>query len=275
MKYCPKCGYPNPDDAKFCMKCRYQFPDITQQPPTQPYPQPPPIPVPSYPQQPSYSQPPSKRKIPIIPIASAIAVVIVVIIVLTVVLPGIMDSGTTGITSSRGNALVSAADRAFGGNWKIESDRSATVTIFGNTVTVAYLNGTTIIGSLSSFTHSNLLGPSALGEISEISNYMLVNGRSTIYVDVIYNAENSSFTSSYSYPVFIEQVSHKYYYNGITFYCFPSTNNSISQILLPWCKSDQILTMYNGNLYVIYISGFNPTVEQIAIFLDNIVTRLG
>ncbi|MEW9491487.1 MAG: hypothetical protein TQ35_0004705 [Candidatus Aramenus sulfurataquae] len=173
-----------------------------------------------------------------------------------------------------GNALLSAADHAFGGNWKIEESRN--VTIFGNTVTVAYLNGTIIRESLSNFTQSNLLRPSALGEISEISNYMLVNGRSTIYVDVIYNAENSSFTSSrYSYPVIIEQVSHKYYYNGITFYCFPSTNNSVSKIFLPWCKSDEILTMYNGNLYLIFIYGFNPTVEQMAIFLDNVVTRLG
>lgn len=43
VKYCPKCGYPNPDDAKFCMKCGYQLPTILQQP--SPNSQPPSIPT--------------------------------------------------------------------------------------------------------------------------------------------------------------------------------------------------------------------------------------
>ncbi|MCI2414472.1 MAG: zinc-ribbon domain-containing protein [Candidatus Aramenus sp.] len=33
MKYCPRCGYQNLDDAKFCARCGYQFPDTTQQSP--------------------------------------------------------------------------------------------------------------------------------------------------------------------------------------------------------------------------------------------------
>ena len=26
VKYCPQCGAPNQDDAKFCIRCGYQFP---------------------------------------------------------------------------------------------------------------------------------------------------------------------------------------------------------------------------------------------------------
>jgi hypothetical protein len=46
VKYCPQCGAPNQDDAKFCIRCGYQFPQeeqISKQPPqqiAQPSPQP-------------------------------------------------------------------------------------------------------------------------------------------------------------------------------------------------------------------------------------------
>ncbi len=251
MKYCPRCGYPNPDDAKFCMRCGYQFPGMTQQPPTQPYPRPPPIPAPSYPQQPSYSQPPRKGKIPIIPIVSLIAVVIVVVVVLTVVLPG--------ITSSGGNVLVSAADHAFGGNWKIESDRSSTVTVSGNTVTVAYLNGTTITESLSNFIYSNPLGQLLLSAIqngiSKVSSYTLVNGTSTINMVVVYNLNN--YPTLESSVMQYEESHETYNYTGGTYYM-----NYLH---------DQIFTIYNGNLYLIAIYGFYPKVAQITTFLNNAV----
>jgi len=35
VKYCPQCGAPNQNDAKFCIKCGYQFPQeeqVSQQP---------------------------------------------------------------------------------------------------------------------------------------------------------------------------------------------------------------------------------------------------
>jgi len=38
IKYCPQCGTPNQNDAKFCIKCGYQFPQeeqVSQQPPQQ------------------------------------------------------------------------------------------------------------------------------------------------------------------------------------------------------------------------------------------------
>jgi len=47
VKYCPMCGYPNPDNAMFCVRCGYRFPQVVQpvqqgpqmQQPMQQYPQ--------------------------------------------------------------------------------------------------------------------------------------------------------------------------------------------------------------------------------------------
>ena len=65
-KYCPVCGYPNPDNALFCARCGYRFPQPAQPPatpqPVQPGPaqqQPPQQYPPQYPQGPaSYPPPP-------------------------------------------------------------------------------------------------------------------------------------------------------------------------------------------------------------------------
>jgi Ca2+-dependent lipid-binding protein len=38
VKYCPQCGAPNEDDAKFCIRCGHQFPQeeqVSHQPPQQ------------------------------------------------------------------------------------------------------------------------------------------------------------------------------------------------------------------------------------------------
>jgi uncharacterized membrane protein YvbJ len=64
VKYCPQCGAPNQDDAKFCIRCGYQFPQeeqVSQQPPQQ-IAQPSPQPI-QQTAQPSQQQiPPSKSK---------------------------------------------------------------------------------------------------------------------------------------------------------------------------------------------------------------------
>ncbi|WP_410545613.1 zinc-ribbon domain-containing protein [Acidianus sp.] len=41
VKYCPKCGYPNSDDANFCVRCGYQFSAVGDQQSQQPNSQPP------------------------------------------------------------------------------------------------------------------------------------------------------------------------------------------------------------------------------------------
>jgi uncharacterized membrane protein YvbJ len=64
VKYCPQCGAPNQDDAKFCIRCGYQFSQeeqVSQQPPQQ-IAQPSPQPI-QQTAQPSQQQiPPSKSK---------------------------------------------------------------------------------------------------------------------------------------------------------------------------------------------------------------------
>jgi hypothetical protein len=85
--------------------------------------------------------------------------VIVVIVVVEAVLPGITGSG--------GSVVASAPDHAFGGNWKVDSSRSATVTISGNTATIAYLNGTSTTVPVSQLTQSSPLGSPILSGINQ------------------------------------------------------------------------------------------------------------
>ncbi|WP_373469197.1 zinc ribbon domain-containing protein [Acidianus infernus] len=131
VKYCPKCGYPNPDDAKFCMKCGYQLPTILQQP--SPNSQPPSIPT-TPPEQP-------KKELPLKAIIGLVVAAIVVLVVFIVVLPLISPYGSThGIST-----LASTAQSNFGGSWVTARCLSGTVTYVGNgEYKVSYLNGTTI-----------------------------------------------------------------------------------------------------------------------------------
>jgi len=87
VKYCPKCGTPNEDNAQFCSKCGYQFPQVQQQmaqqqgQPTQ--------------QKPidSTSKPKKSRKKTWIVVGSIIAVVIIVILVIAFI--AVSPSSTT------------------------------------------------------------------------------------------------------------------------------------------------------------------------------------
>jgi len=76
VKYCPRCGAPNEDNALFCSKCGYQFPQVQQQMAQQP--------GQSTQQTPIYSTsiPKKSRKKTWIVVGSIIAVVIIVIIVM-------------------------------------------------------------------------------------------------------------------------------------------------------------------------------------------------
>ncbi|MCY0874051.1 MAG: zinc ribbon domain-containing protein [Acidianus infernus] len=135
VKYCPKCGYPNPDNAKFCMKCGYQLPTILQQP--SPNSQPPSTQPPSIPTTP----PERPKKVPLKAIIGLVVAVIVVIAVFIVVLPLISPHVSPhGIST-----LASTAQSNFGGSWVIAKCLSGTVTYVGNgEYKVSYLNGTTI-----------------------------------------------------------------------------------------------------------------------------------
>jgi hypothetical protein len=154
VKYCPRCGYPNADDAVFCVRCGYQLPNL---PYSQPYQQPPQQPIPSQqpPQYPPYQQPPygappaqlppyqqPKKKFPIKAVISAVVAVVVVLVVLLVVLPLLTPHSIT--------AVASTAQSLFGGSWSVDKNKSGTGVYIGNgEYKVTFLNGSTEIISLS------------------------------------------------------------------------------------------------------------------------------
>ena len=150
VKYCPKCGYPNPDDSMYCMRCGTQLPISGQQPATsylqQPAYPPPPTQQPGYPQQPPgyppYQQQPyppgyprPKRRVPIKAIIGAVVAVVVVLVVVLVVLP-IFFSSSYPVTTSDFQSV-------YGGSWKILNNESGTVSFSSSALTVSYYNGTT------------------------------------------------------------------------------------------------------------------------------------
>ena len=79
VKYCPRCGFQNPDDAMYCIRCGLPL----TQPVYQPTVQQPPLSPPPYPQPPSAGGKKRGRKlIPIIGVALAIIVIITALILL-------------------------------------------------------------------------------------------------------------------------------------------------------------------------------------------------
>ncbi|MFP3202902.1 MAG: zinc ribbon domain-containing protein [Sulfolobus sp.] len=144
VKYCPKCGYPNPDDAMYCVRCGTPLATVQPQPqsaPQQPinYPQQPPQP-PQYTQQPNPVYPyqqypyPKRRKFPIKAVIGAVIAVVVVLVVVFVVLPMFFGPSYP----------ISASDlqSIYGGSWKVMTNSSGTVSISTSLVTISYLNGT-------------------------------------------------------------------------------------------------------------------------------------
>ncbi|BDC17942.1 zinc ribbon domain-containing protein [Acidianus sp. HS-5] len=139
VKYCPKCGYPNADDAKFCLKCGSPLPSSSilqggNTPQQQPSPQPPPQP-PTY-QYPYMPQQPPKKKIPLKAIIGGVVAVIVVLVVFLVVLPLISPHGIT--------VLASTAKSEFGGSWTLQKNHSGIETeISACKYSISFSNGTT------------------------------------------------------------------------------------------------------------------------------------
>jgi hypothetical protein len=77
VKYCPRCGFQNPDDAMYCIRCGFPL----TQPVYQPTVQQPPVSPPPYPQPPSAGGKKGGRKlVPIIGVALAIIVIIAALI---------------------------------------------------------------------------------------------------------------------------------------------------------------------------------------------------
>jgi Predicted membrane protein len=153
VKYCPKCGYPNSDDANFCVRCGYQFSAVGDQQSQQPNSQPPYIPANSNsPESP-------KKKIPLKAIIGGILAIIIILVVFLVVLPLISPRGVS--------ALASTAQSEFGGKWVIAKCKSGTASYMGNgEYKVKYLNGTVVYDSYNSLQFTNLLSPPFSGSLA-------------------------------------------------------------------------------------------------------------
>jgi len=77
VKYCPRCGFQNPDDAMYCIRCGFPLTQQVYQPTVQQ----PPVSPPPYPQPPSAGGKKGGRKlVPIIGVALAIIVIIAALI---------------------------------------------------------------------------------------------------------------------------------------------------------------------------------------------------
>jgi len=122
VKYCPKCGYPNPDDEMYCVRCGTPLPTVQPQPqsaPQQPinYPQQP-NPQPVYPPYQQYPYP-KRRKFPIKAVTGAVTAVVVVLGVFLVVLP-IFFGPYYPISASDLQSI-------YGGSWKVITSSSGAV----------------------------------------------------------------------------------------------------------------------------------------------------
>lgn len=165
VKYCPRCGTPNSDDANFCGRCGYQFP--TMSPPPQPYP-------PYQPQYPMpYQQPyplPQKKKFPIKAVIGAVVAVVVVLTVFFVVLPLLSPKYTLADAPK-------VAESYYGGNWYVDSSKTATASYVGHgEYSVTFQNGTTVtmnIYQLQNYisTELSLIGLTSSGNLNGMLFY--------------------------------------------------------------------------------------------------------
>jgi len=89
VKYCPRCGTPNDDNAQFCVKCGYQFPQQQQAIPSN--------------QQSSTFQPPiskkSRKNTWIIVGAIVVVLIVIIVIIATINLSPINQTPTINVTA--------------------------------------------------------------------------------------------------------------------------------------------------------------------------------
>jgi len=134
VKYCPRCGYPNPDDALFCVKCGYQFPQQPSNPPN----------TPNY-------QPPKSH---IMAIIGGIIAVVIILIAIVVILP---------LLSTHASALYSPSQASsnFGGSWTLCKNKTGVIYHTSSQYCIKFCNGTTMKESYpslfgSSFSSSSI-----------------------------------------------------------------------------------------------------------------------
>jgi len=277
VKYCPKCGYPNPDEAMYCVRCGTPLTNVPVQQPQSPPQQPPyqqPAQPPSYPQQPMYPPPqqppyqqypypqpyPKRRKFPIKAVIGAVIAVVVVLVVVFVVLPMFTKSSYP----------VSASDlqSIYGGTWTVLNNMSGTITFSSSSETISYFNGTTKTLPLT----PNNDTFSFFGFGNQPTSYF----SSVIVVTMKYNTSSGSglvgeavFFIKSGTPLYTSLQSIET--NNITFY-FSGFNHGVASngVIYAWgSHSVVLLDKSNGEVVVLYFLPYvNSTIAaQLASYL--------
>ena len=288
VKYCPKCGNPNPDEAMYCVRCGTPLTNVPVQQPQSPpqqlpyqqpmYPppqQPPyqqPVQPPSYPQQPMYPPPqqppyqqypypqpyPKRRKFPIKAVIGAVIAVVVVLVVVFVVLPM--------FTKSSYPISASNLQSIYGGTWTVLNNKSATITFSSSSKTISYFNGTTQTLPLkfNSITFFGF-GPQPTSyfssEIVVIMKYK-TSSRSGFAGEFVYFIKSG--TPLYTSLQTIEA-------NNITFY-FPGLNSGVASngVIYSWNSNTVVLLdKSNGEVVVLFFLPYvnSSIASQLASYL--------
>jgi len=277
VKYCPKCGYPNPDEAMYCVRCGTPLTNVPVQQPQSPPQQPPyqqPAQPPSYPQQPMYPPPqqppyqqypypqpyPKRRKFPIKAVIGAVIAVVVVLVVVLVVLP----------MFTKPSYPVSASDlqSIYGGTWTVLNNMSATITFSSSSATISFFNGTTKTLPIT----SNNDTFSFFGFGHQSTSYF----SSVIFVTMKYNTSSGPGLASET-VYFIKSGTPLYNSlqtietNNITFYFFePHSGVASNGVIYAWgSHSVVLLDKSNGEVVVLYFLPYvNSTIaSQLASYL--------
>ncbi|AAY81453.1 zinc ribbon domain-containing protein [Sulfolobus acidocaldarius] len=234
MKNCQKCGYSNPDDAKYCVACGYPFPESTseQQTPSQP--------------QPAPESP--KRPFPLFRVIAAVVAIVIVIGVVAILL------NTNSVFKSTPN-FSAAADNSFGGNWMTQKNESGVAQRSNNSIVITYLNGST-----TSIPLSQILNTPGNGILftasSKLEVYDLVNGTNQIVLEIF--TYNSTTSMSMINPLLTNAEAYytAYNYSKGTFYL----------------TQGEAFTTYGLKLFIVDFYNFMPTVQNVTTFLNQIVS---
>lgn len=257
VKFCPRCGYQNPDYAGFCVKCGYQFPTSQQPPynqtsnsPNQPYQSTTPPNQPN-PPPPYYQQPYQKKNFPIKAIIGVVIAVIAALVVIVVVVPLFTGGAHSMLTTSQ-------ADSIFGGSWAINQGETGNIRYSGNGQYVLVLsNGSTIplgspqVGSLGTLDLTSGYVETLTGNISNVGTNLKI-----MIIEV--NFANSQQAAA----CFNELSSTEGYISG-------AQKGSVNGYQYIYAQG--IIVAYQGSTMIgIETYGFTPTETQMVSALSDI-----
>jgi len=238
-KICPVCGKENDDNAQFCVNCNYDFSS------------PPPVPTPS----PSNSSKFPKKII-------GIAAIIIIIIAAIIFLPSFFHHPTY--------TEASAAEKAYGGKWIVNTTYSGTEIInSNNTVSIKFLNGTSTVLPVNS---TGLAGTKALIMI-------LTQKNSTNYIELAdINFTNTTVASKYfsSFYTSIEEESSftNMSINNATYQNYKLVyiaGGSVKTVYGIYPVPSIAMAIHGSNVITLRINGFSSNLSQIVDLLKPLI----